>query len=67
MIVTIWIIVAVVALVLYLRKVYSKLADEGVNHLPVIPIFGNFFWAFINFENITDFMLKLSSTFPDDK
>ncbi|CAB3239056.1 unnamed protein product [Arctia plantaginis] len=67
MIVIIWIVVVLVALGLYLRKVYSKLANEGVNHLPCIPFFGNFFWALIKLENFTDFLSKLSATFPDDK
>ncbi|CAB3239058.1 unnamed protein product [Arctia plantaginis] len=67
MIAIIWIIVAFLALALYLRKVYSKLANDGVNHLPVVPIFGNLFWVFFSSDNITDFLAKLSSKFPDDK
>lgn len=60
-------LLAVLALALYLRNVYSKFSEEEVNHLPIVPVFGNLFWASFSMENITEFMVKLCSTFPDDK
>ncbi|CAB3238024.1 unnamed protein product [Arctia plantaginis] len=60
-------LLAIVALALYLRNVYSKFSNEGINHLPIIPVFGNLFWALFSLENITELMARLRSTFPDDK
>ncbi|KAJ8728456.1 hypothetical protein PYW08_016841 [Mythimna loreyi] len=62
-----WLAVAITALVLYLRQVYSKLSRAGVNHLPVVPFFGNLFWVLMRQEHITDHLRKIVTTFPNDR
>ncbi|CAD0199602.1 unnamed protein product [Chrysodeixis includens] len=68
MIVTItWLLVAVSLVVLYLRKVYSKLERDQVNHVPVIPFFGHIFWVFFKKEHVVDTFMKSIKAFPDDR
>ncbi|KAJ8729800.1 hypothetical protein PYW07_016838 [Mythimna separata] len=61
-----WLAVAITALVLYLRHAYSKLSRAGVNHLPIVPFFGNQFWVIMQKKHVTDYLMKIMTTFPDD-
>lgn len=68
MIITVtWLVVAITALAMYLRQIYSTFSKTGVNHLPAVPIFGNMLWTFFNLENITDTLMRTVTAFPDDK
>ena len=62
-----WLAVAITALLLYLRQVYSKISRDGVRHLPVVPFFGNLFWVFLKKEHMIERLMKTMTAFPDDR
>ncbi|KAJ0177501.1 hypothetical protein K1T71_007510 [Dendrolimus kikuchii] len=67
MLLTIWLVTAITALVLYLRQIYSKLGNNGVRHLPPIPLFGNWFWVMMKREHVLDAMTRSMKAFPNDR
>ncbi|XP_026729221.1 cytochrome P450 9e2-like [Trichoplusia ni] len=68
MIVTVtWLLVALSLVVLYLRRAYSKLERDQVNHLPIVPFFGHIFWVFFKKEHIVEAFMKSVNAFPDDR
>ncbi|KOB66771.1 Cytochrome P450, partial [Operophtera brumata] len=66
MILLLWLVVAVVALVLYLWETYSRFSKHGVNHYRPIPLLGNAGDLTLKKCHIGEAIQKLYLAFPND-
>nr|AJN91176.1 cytochrome P450 monooxygenase CYP9A79 [Cnaphalocrocis medinalis] len=62
-----WLIILLVALVLYYRQLYSRFRGTGINHLTPLPLFGNAAGITLRTEHLSAYLKKLYDAFPEDR
>ncbi|CAH0723081.1 unnamed protein product, partial [Brenthis ino] len=67
MIFWIWIVVLLAALVLYIRKSYSRFSDHGVKHPKTVPFFGNMLSIVLRQIHIADQLEMMYDTYKEER
>ncbi|CAH0397753.1 unnamed protein product [Chilo suppressalis] len=67
MLILIWLIVLVVAFALYLKENYSKFKRKGVKGPKPIPLLGTGIGVFFGKEHMTDYMVRMYQTYPNER
>nr|QPF77610.1 cytochrome P450 monooxygenase CYP9A151 [Ostrinia furnacalis] len=67
LLILIWSVVALAALYLYFRQLYSSLRQRGLKHFTPVPLLGNMAGMTLRYEHFSDYLKRLYDSFPEER